>query len=504
MMMVLKKYQLVRTDERLSDKSDTSYGAASSGSSQSLHGLQISPRSTTANTTAHGRDMNSINVMDCIQSHWKYGLMLLGIYGFFIEMKPSEPYLTPYLVEEKQFTIEEINNSIYPYWTYAQLITVFFVPLMAKFITPKRMFYLETLGFLMTRAFLIWGSSLFAMQLMQLTYAIGTSVKSIYYCYMYLIFEQKHFGTVTGFVWGAQAFGTCMSGIIGQLLVNANVSYLSLNYISMGSVCIAFFLAFLIPEKKYGSRQEVIDIETSIQTEEDLGFVANDVVETSAPNDIVFDHKSSIGYYVSMVADEYVQVFHLFRDRRGPMAFNWILTKCVAQLVGNYASILWYSLSDDPQFYGAAISLYQGIGVIGALLPVFAGVIVEDQKLQSSLVHIFQGIAIIGIQLSLVLMTVTNEIWMMYVAFISFGFFYYVFITGLSCSMASDSQPLEHVFVFAANLFCAALIETIITLILSNINAKPKIWFTVVCVVQGITIPVYFYRSLKCKPRTCA
>ncbi|KAL7549057.1 hypothetical protein ACHAWF_012325 [Thalassiosira exigua] len=425
---------------------------------------------------------------EIIQSNWKYGLALLGAYGFFVEMKPSEPYLTPYLAVDKNFPKDVINNRIYPYWTYGELVAVFFVPFLAKFITPKRLLYLETLGFLATRALLIWGTSLPAMQFMQLTYAIGTSVKSVYYCYTYLVFEKKHFDTATGFIWGAQAFGGCVSGVLGQLLVNAGMSYLALNYISMTSVCIALFLALFVPEKKYESR-----------------IVATDSGDTSGRDNITsFAHGEQIPAtlstsdwrgYVDVVAAEYMQVFYLFRDSRGPMSFTWILTKCVEELVQNYASTLWYNLSDDSQSYGTVIALYQGFGVIGALFPVIVRVLVKDEGFQSTITRALQGMASVCFLASLIIMTVTDDIWVAYLAYIAAGFFYYVFITGVSCKIAEASQPSEQVLLFAANLFCAAMVSTIVTLVLSNIDAQPKMWFTAVCGIQGMTVPVYFYQS---------
>jgi len=453
-----------------------------------------------------------------IQSRsWKVGLALLSTYGFFIEMKPSEPYLTPYLTTTKQFTNDTVNNSIYPYWTYGQLIIVFFVPLMSKFITPKRMFYLETTGFIVTRVLLLGGSSLLSMQFMQLTYAIGTSIKAIYYCYVYLIFEREYYGIVTGVVWGASALGTCVSGVLGQILVNDGVSYLVLNYISMGSVCVAFVLAFFIPDAKYESLTSattmtdddgdvVVDTSTINGDKGDCESSGNiaieNIITATFPDsfeDDVNDRPSGTGGYYNNVANtitaEYMQVFSLFRDNRGPMAFTWILTKCVEELVQNYASNLWYDLSDDPRFYGTAIALYQGCGVIGALFPVMVRVVVKDEPILSATIRIIQGIASVSILASLVVMTVTDDLRMAYLSYVTFGLFYHVFITGVSCSMASNSRPLEQVFLFAANLFCATAMETIVTVVLASRDARPRVWFGVICILQGVTVPVYFYQS---------
>ena len=39
---------------------------------------------------------------------WLYATIILCLYGFFKEFKPSEPFLTPYLVDFKNFTKNEV------------------------------------------------------------------------------------------------------------------------------------------------------------------------------------------------------------------------------------------------------------------------------------------------------------------------------------------------------------------------------------------------------------
>lgn len=53
--------------------------------------------------------------MDCWQkvhqSGWIFPTLVLCIYGFFTMMRPSEPFLTPYLTgPEKNLTIDEVDN----------------------------------------------------------------------------------------------------------------------------------------------------------------------------------------------------------------------------------------------------------------------------------------------------------------------------------------------------------------------------------------------------------
>lgn len=46
---------------------------------------------------------------------WLYATIILCCYGFFKEFKASEPFLTPYLVDFKNFTKNEVCISTYRY-----------------------------------------------------------------------------------------------------------------------------------------------------------------------------------------------------------------------------------------------------------------------------------------------------------------------------------------------------------------------------------------------------
>ena len=91
-------------------------------------------------------------------------IVVLCIYGFLVEMKPSEPYLNEFLTKEKGFTNSETNSLIYPVWTYGQLVMLWILPWCAERSTYRNVLRLESIGFLMTRLLLLYSSSLIAMQ----------------------------------------------------------------------------------------------------------------------------------------------------------------------------------------------------------------------------------------------------------------------------------------------------------------------------------------------------
>ena len=181
---------------------------------------------------------------------WIQVTLLLCSYGFFKEMKPSEPFLTPYLkAPPKNLTEEQLDNQIYPVWTYSYLVTLFVVFLVTDLLRYKPVIITEGLAYLTTRILLIWASGVLAMQFMQFAYGVATGAEVAYYSYIYAVVDRDRYQIVTSYTRAAVLLGRMLSGVIGQLLISLKVTdYLALNYISLGSVSISCILTLLLPK----------------------------------------------------------------------------------------------------------------------------------------------------------------------------------------------------------------------------------------------------------------
>lgn len=62
---------------------------------------------------------------------WVKISLMLCTFGFFREMRPSEPFVTEFLTGEwRNITSEQVNREVYPWGTYsylAQLVLVFLI-----------------------------------------------------------------------------------------------------------------------------------------------------------------------------------------------------------------------------------------------------------------------------------------------------------------------------------------------------------------------------------------
>ena len=164
-------------------------------------------------------------------------------------MKPSEPFLTPFLRDPpKNFTEEQLVNEIYPVSTYANLVALFLVFFITDFLRYKPVIIVEALAYLATRILLIWGTSVFSMQIMQIAYGLAVGAEVAYYSYIYAAVTLEHYQKVTSFTRAAILVGRMTAGILGQLFISLNVTgYLTLNYISFGSVIVAVLFSLVLP-----------------------------------------------------------------------------------------------------------------------------------------------------------------------------------------------------------------------------------------------------------------
>lgn len=180
--------------------------------------------------------------------YWIYATVILCCYGFFKEFKPSEPFLTPYLVDFKNFTKSEVNSKVYPYWPYAYLVAALFTFLLTDLLRYTPVILLESCAYLSTRVLLVWGTTIGAMRWMQVAYGVATATEIAYFSYIYTAVALGQFKRVTSCVRAVRLFGQSMAGFLGQILISTEaLNTLQLNYISFASVCVACVFAVLLP-----------------------------------------------------------------------------------------------------------------------------------------------------------------------------------------------------------------------------------------------------------------
>ena len=186
---------------------------------------------------------------------WTTGL--LCSHGFFIALRPSEPFLTPYLVNFKNIPGTVLNDDVYPFSTYAYLVFLVPILLLTDPLKYKPIVLLHSLTYTATWILLIWATGVVSMQFMQIIYGLGLACEIAYYTYVYSIVDKDKYQKVTSYTRSASLLGQFFSAVIGQLLISLGLSnYLGLNYISLSTVIGTCFIALALPNVKRGKNTE--------------------------------------------------------------------------------------------------------------------------------------------------------------------------------------------------------------------------------------------------------
>ena len=72
--------------------------------------------------------LSILAVLREIFTDWKSTTFILCSYGFFKEIRPSEPFLTEYLIGNSTgLTASQLYQDVYPIWTYSYLAVLVIV-----------------------------------------------------------------------------------------------------------------------------------------------------------------------------------------------------------------------------------------------------------------------------------------------------------------------------------------------------------------------------------------
>ncbi|KAK6050446.1 hypothetical protein COOONC_12048 [Cooperia oncophora] len=96
------------------------------------------------------------------------------------------------------------------------LIPVF---LLTDLVLYKPMIVLESVSYIAVWSLLVFGSTVFAQQMVELFYGWATATEIAYFAYIYVKVSKKHFRKVTSLTRGALLFGSFLSYAISQLII---------------------------------------------------------------------------------------------------------------------------------------------------------------------------------------------------------------------------------------------------------------------------------------------
>ncbi|XP_014871349.1 thiamine transporter 1 isoform X2 [Poecilia latipinna] len=305
-----------------------------------------------------------------------YPTVLLCVHGFFSSLRPSEPFLTAYLMgPDKNLTKTQVVNEIYPIWTYSYLALLLPIFLATDYLCYKPVLVLQACSLVLTYAMLWKAHGMLAMQLLEFFFGLATATEVAYYSYIYSVVEPELYQRVTSYCRSVTLFGSAAGSLLGQLLLSlAKVELVHLVIITLASATVAFVAPWFLPMPK---RSLFFHMSPGVVEEPAAGSSPSpDKVEDSESRAPMISRSSEAGGGSSGLVQVLWMLFHDFLQCyrcRTLLAWSvwWALATCGYFQIINYAQALWeiFHSSQHHEIYNGYVeTLSTLLGALAALL----------------------------------------------------------------------------------------------------------------------------------------
>uniref|UniRef100_A0A182NKA2 Reduced folate carrier n=1 Tax=Anopheles dirus TaxID=7168 RepID=A0A182NKA2_9DIPT len=397
---------------------------------------------------------------------WLRISLLLCVFGFFRELRVSEPFVTEFLSGEwRDIEPEQLNRDVYPIGTYSQVALLVFVFLLTDVLRYKSIIVFSACLGIVIWSLLLWTETLAALQVVQVLYGAYMASEVAYYTYIYAKISREKYQQVTGNTRAAILLGRFLSGVISQVLVSTGaMNVRDLNYITLGTQAFSLLWSFLLPPVKtsvyFYARDDTEKLATtpaSITAEPTKEIESGTITTKTAVNQPKPRFSASRAVRLLWT--------HLIAAYRQLPVVQWSLWWALAMAgfiqVQVYVQLLWHEIDQQQGtlFNGGAEALLTLLGAISALA---AGYIAN---------RIFEQWALwilticSGLQGGLIFYSgFATNIWVAYVLYILFGTLYLFMVTMASAIVAKYLEEDSFGLIFGINTFVAIGVQALLTL----------------------------------------
>ncbi|KAL4648506.1 thiamine transporter 2-like [Arapaima gigas] len=427
---------------------------------------------------------------------WGYPTALLCIYGFFSTVKPLEPFLIPYLTgPDKNFTTEQVNNQIFPVWTYSYLVVLIPVFLVTDYLRYKPVIIFQGVNLWVTSGLLLWAQGVTTMQIMQFFYSMVTACDVAYFSYIYSVVDLQHYQKVTAYCRSIQLVGYTVGSVLGQLMVSFNLmSYQEILILNLVLISIALLTSCFLPmpQRSMFFHQKPDENDTTAgpsgHTNPNMttGEPANDGIgeaHSDQPgretlgrgevhqNNAAISAIEDVGDCNNTDSKETGQCFKVllrlwreFLQCYSRQLLYWslwcVLATCGYNQTVNYVQVVWEHIEPSQNFtiFNGGVEAVSNL--FSASMAYAVGCIKVNWATWGELA--LGSFSCLGAA-SLFLMTFTSSIWVCYTAYVVFKCLYMLLITIAMFQIAVDLSIERYALVFGANNFGALVLQTVIT-----------------------------------------
>lgn len=394
--------------------------------------------------------------------------LLLCVFGFFSSLRPSEPFLTAFLLgPDHNLTEEQVVNEIYPVWTYSYLALLLPIFLATDYLCYKPVLVLQATSLVVTYVILLKARGLLAMQLLEFFFGLATASEVAYYSYIYSVVEPAHYQKVTGYCRSVTLFGSAAGSLTGQLLLSlAKVRLVHLVIITLASSAVAFVAPWFLPMPKRslffhmgagegGPRSSTTLLEKDSERELPLNGVT-----TISSSSETGSRGSGFVKVLRILFDDFLQCY-----RSGPLlawSLWWALATCGYFQVVNYAQALWENVrpSQDYEIYNGYVETLSTL--LGAMAALLVGCLplswTQWGELALCVLSLLMAVCVF-------VMDTVRNIWMCYASYIFFRATYMLLITMATYQIAASLSMQRYALVFGVNTFMALLLQSLLTVV---------------------------------------
>lgn len=168
-----------------------------------------------------------------MQEYFKISL-ILSTFGLLKETRPSEPFITDFIVDFKNITAEQINQDIFPIGTYSYLAQLVIIFLVTDLLRYKPLIILLAASGVAIWSMLLWLDTVLSLQLVEVLYGTYCASEIAYFSYIYAKTDKEHYQAVTSHTRAAILIGKFVAATSAQLLVYFSImNYRQLNYLTL-------------------------------------------------------------------------------------------------------------------------------------------------------------------------------------------------------------------------------------------------------------------------------
>ncbi|KAJ8253115.1 hypothetical protein GJAV_G00209290 [Gymnothorax javanicus] len=394
---------------------------------------------------------------------WNWAVLFLCFYGFMVQLKPGEPFITPYLISSKNFTRDQITNEVTPVLSYSHMAVLVPVFLLTDWLRYKPVLVLQSLSNVPSGCCFYWAPSLLEMQFMEFFYGISMAARVAYSSYIFSLVKPELYQQVASYSRSSVLLGVFTSSVLGQLLLSlAGLSYDTIAVTSLGLVSFGLLLSICLPWPKrslFFNREHRRAVAAS--KAELSNMKAHDSSTSSPPAEALGSWTESpfvlmLKELRSVVEVPILRLWSLW----------WVFNSTGYYLVLFYVHVLWdkvFPVSENQRAYNGAVEAASTL--LGAGTSFLAGFVKIRWGLWSELV--------IGVNTALqagllLLMGTTGNIWVCYVAYAFFRGFYQFLVPIATFQIASNLSKEMCALVFGVNTLLGTVLKTIITIIVAD------------------------------------